>query len=322
MASAPPPTYETALLGATLSSFVYEYRGEMKLEGDVIGTLEGLMRRALVDPNSVPTIDPTTAAAIVSEKEKGWIELVEYIEPCGGAPFQDTECAVFVAHRQKLVVVAFRGTESRADWLTNAQFWHGAIGDLSDDVNSKVHKGFHIAYFCGQVKERVEAAVLKQYNRLSKAGEVWGVLTTGHSLGGALAMLCTYRLAVRDVVGLASQGVPIQMVTFGAPRVGNAAFKAELEESPARLVRVINDKDVVPRIPRRWTFFGLLPYRHAGPFVMFDETGSATAYRADEVRKLGPGTSKEDHRISTADQDGNAYLNKLEALGSGGWPGA
>ena len=60
---------------------------------------------------------------------------------------------------------------------------------------------------------------------------------TGHSLGGALALLAT-RLTAPDVTGAC--------YTFGAPRIGNyECFR--FIKTP--VYRVVNSSDVVPRVP-------------------------------------------------------------------------
>ena len=59
---------------------------------------------------------------------------------------------------------------------------------------------------------------------------------TGHSLGGALATLCGARLAVA-----LGQCVPVRVINFGSPRVGDARFKRHVEALPnLSVVRVVN----------------------------------------------------------------------------------
>lgn len=54
-------------------------------------------------------------------------------------------------------------------------------------------------------------------------------------------------------------------ISFGAPRTGNSAFAQALERrSAVHCVRVVNDGDIVPRVPPPfWPF----SYRHAGEFM-------------------------------------------------------
>jgi hypothetical protein len=77
---------------------------------------------------------------------------------------------------------------------------------------------------------------------------------TGHSLGGALASLAQWRLT--------NQGRNVQAcITFGEPRVGDAAW-ASANQLPH--CRVVHDCDPVPRVP----FWPL--YHHIGHMVWFD----------------------------------------------------
>ncbi|XP_066310867.1 phospholipase A1-Igamma1, chloroplastic-like [Miscanthus floridulus] len=69
------------------------------------------------------------------------------------------------------------------------------------------------------------------------------VTVTGHSLGGALAMLATRDAAV------AHPDVHVSAVTFGAPRVGNRAFYDGVTSRDVRALRVVVRHDVVPSVP-------------------------------------------------------------------------
>ena len=78
--------------------------------------------------------------------------------------------------------------------------------------------------------------------RRSRAKErpLW---VTGHSLGGALALLAAWRfqrnfLAVHEIV------------TFGAPMIGNeAAAKAFEQEFSGKIFRFVDLEDLVPHLP-------------------------------------------------------------------------
>jgi triacylglycerol lipase len=78
---------------------------------------------------------------------------------------------------------------------------------------------------------------------------------TGHSLGGALAMLCAHGW----------DGAVEGVYTFGQPRAGDAAFRNEYNERlGAATFRVVHGDDIVPRVP--W-----VPghYYHAGHEVFY-----------------------------------------------------
>jgi hypothetical protein len=65
----------------------------------------------------------------------------------------------------------------------------------------------------------------------------------GHSLGGALALMAAWRLE--------RQALPVhQVYTFGAPMIGNKAAAAAFDKQfQGRIFRVVNVKDLVPKLP-------------------------------------------------------------------------
>ena len=74
----------------------------------------------------------------------------------------------------------------------------------------------------------------------TKERPVW---ITGHSLGGALALLAAWRLQ-RSFVSIQ------EIVTFGAPMIGNdAAAKAFEQEFTGKIYRFVDLEDIVPLLP-------------------------------------------------------------------------
>jgi pimeloyl-ACP methyl ester carboxylesterase len=158
----------------------------------------------------------------------------------------------FVAANDRLVVVAFRGTEPKKlqDWLTdvNAVLIRGPFG-------GRVHAGFYLAL------ESVWKDLLKALRESQTRGQsLW---FTGHSLGGALASLAVARL--RDEFDRPVHG----LYTFGQPRVGDRIFeRAYNQDNRSRSFRFVNNNDVVTRVPTR-----LMGYSHIGTFLYFDHQG-------------------------------------------------
>ena len=116
------------------------------------------------------------------------------------AETQGFVCRRSAANEPPYVVVAFRGTEKKvSDWLTDA--------DCKPDVDGqrKVHRGFLKALTDNQdssdrtVKDIVESA-LQSAEAQDENGRPLPVFITGHSLGGALALLTTV-LVAPDVNG-------------------------------------------------------------------------------------------------------------------------
>ena len=147
------------------------------------------------------------------------------------------------------VVVAFRGTESATTLdglkdilLTDAMNLlvvpEGRLGhDLSAaGVGARFHKGFVDAI--AEIWEPLVAAVEAELKANDRP--LW---ITGHSLGGALALLAAWLFKRRFV--------PVHEVcTFGAPRIGNREACAAFDrEFAGRIFRYVNGRDPVPKLP-------------------------------------------------------------------------
>lgn len=147
------------------------------------------------------------------------------------------------------VVCAFRGTEAPTsidglkDWfLADAMNLlvvpEGRLGtDLAAaGVDARFHKGFvdALAAIWPQVQEAVEAEIKKEDRPL------W---LTGHSLGGALALLATW-MCDRRTINVH------QVYTYGAPMIGNKVAAAAFDKAfPEKIFRFVNLTDPVPMLP-------------------------------------------------------------------------
>jgi len=162
--------------------------------------------------------------------------------------FNVANSAAHVLVGDNVVVVAFRGTEftSIADWKTDAY-----IRFFEDPDLGNLHTGFHKAY--EDVRNEVENVL-----RGSEGKAVW---VTGHSLGGAMAVICAARIQQQ---GLGSPSI----ITFGQPRVGDKTVAKWLDRKfPNSYQRFVNDNDIVARLPySNWLF----PYSDAGRFIHLD----------------------------------------------------
>ncbi|KAM5587570.1 phospholipase A1-Igamma1, chloroplastic [Rosa sericea] len=146
------------------------------------------------------------------------------------------------------IAVAWRGTVAPSEWYEDLQRKLEPIGDL----DAKVEHGFLGIYKSKSVKTRynklsASEQVMKEVTRLvefyKSKGEEVSLTITGHSLGGALALLNAYE-AAKSIPGL-----PISVISFGAPRVGNNAFRDELNQIGVKTLRVVVKQDVVPKMP-------------------------------------------------------------------------
>jgi hypothetical protein len=147
------------------------------------------------------------------------------------------------------IVVAFRGTEAPTsveglkDWLLTDALNLLVVpeGRLGTDfaaagVGAKFHQGFINAI--GDIWEPVYQAVDAEMKKSERP--LW---ITGHSLGGALALLAAW-LFNRKFVAVH------QIYTFGAPRIGNAdASQAINQAFPKKIYRYVNGPDPIPQLP-------------------------------------------------------------------------
>jgi len=156
---------------------------------------------------------------------------------------------VYVAENDQAIVVAFRGSEAPTtldglkDWLlTNANNYlilpEGQSGTdfAAAGVGARFHRGFLDAL------EMIWALLSAAVDQAVKAKErpLW---VTGHSLGGALALLAAWRLQ-RNFLAVH------EIITFGAPMIGNdAASKAFEQEFSGKIYRYVDLEDLVPHLP-------------------------------------------------------------------------
>ena len=152
------------------------------------------------------------------------------------------------------MVVAFRGTQSVASVVQDLRF----IRERTPDGG--LHGGFAAGY--ASLHDDLVTRL-----RRSRARRVW---LTGHSLGGALAVVAADRLADagHDVAGV---------VTFGQPRVCLGDLASSLgPRLHRRYLAWVNDGDVVPKL--------VLPYVHFGWRLSYD--GDSVSRRDMSTRTL------------------------------------
>ncbi len=140
------------------------------------------------------------------------------------------------------LIVAFKGSDPLvvANWITDA--------DALPNVDG-VHSGF---------AEAVDAIWVKLEVMMRKHGSR-KVFFTGHSLGGALAVVAAQRVE-------AKLGVEVDaVVTFGAPRVASGLFATRYGHLQRRTLRFIHGQDIVPAVPPENA-----GYIHVGRYVRCD----------------------------------------------------
>ena len=137
-----------------------------------------------------------------------------------------------------LLMIGFRGskiaTNAEANdvniqnWTNNLNCAHVDFSDMLDNGalngrfhGGKIHQGIWKEY------RALKAFVYRQVNIFSSnPDKPLQVLIVGHSLGGALAILCAADLWLNTAI----KANQISLVTFGSPRVGNRVFATWFDE--------------------------------------------------------------------------------------------
>ncbi|WP_369417948.1 lipase family protein [Cohnella mopanensis] len=143
-----------------------------------------------------------------------------------------TEKFGFILQSDSHVIVAFRGTSTTTDWISDAMA--SQVKFKSVPNTGLTHRGFSNIYYSAR------ESILTVLDGLSADKTLY---VTGHSLGGALATLCALDVAVNSPFTF-----PI-VYTFGSPRVGDPKFTNAYGETVDESFRVQNRYDVVTHLP-------------------------------------------------------------------------
>ncbi|KAI0731001.1 lipase [Earliella scabrosa] len=123
----------------------------------------------------------------------------------------------------------------------------------------EAHRGFATAH------SRSAPAILQAVQRAITTFGTRNVLLTGHSLGGAIALLHSVYLPLHI------SGLKITYVGYGLPRVGNQAFAKYIDAHAAiaSVTHVNNKEDLVPILPGRF-----LGYHHPSGEIHIQDSGA------------------------------------------------
>ncbi|CAN4077343.1 unnamed protein product [Withania somnifera] len=149
------------------------------------------------------------------------------------------------------IVIALRGTATCLEWGEN---FRDLLVKIPAETEVESHEG-QAKVECGflslfqttgvNVPSLAESVVNEVQSLIEQyKGESLSITVTGHSLGAALALL------VADEVSTCAPDVPpVAVFSFGGPRVGNRSFVDRLNSKNVKVLRIVNNQDVITRVP-------------------------------------------------------------------------
>lgn len=144
------------------------------------------------------------------------------------------------------IVIALRGTSTCMEWAENFRAQLDQIPE-SDDPTQRVERGFlslhktrgaHVPSLAESVVEEVQR-LIEMYK-----GEPLSITITGHSLGAALSLL-----VADEISSCAPHVLPVAVFSFGGPRVGNKGFVERLNKKNVKVLRIVNNQDLITKVP-------------------------------------------------------------------------
>uniref|UniRef100_A0A0E0NV07 Fungal lipase-type domain-containing protein n=1 Tax=Oryza rufipogon TaxID=4529 RepID=A0A0E0NV07_ORYRU len=166
---------------------------------------------------------------------------------------------VGVDHNLNAIIVSIRGTQENS-----VQNW----------IKDMLWKQSDLIY-----PDMPDAKARKLYGDIS-------IIVTGHSMGGALASFCALDLAITH------GGNNVYLMTFGQPRVGNAAFASYFAKYVPNTIRVTHEHDIVPHLPPYFFIFPDQTYHHFPTEVWEHEVDGSTVYQVCDGSGEDPDCSR------------------------------
>ena len=222
----------------------------------------------------------------------------------------------------RVVILSYRGTEpgNFGSWIADADM--GSASMKLGDEKLRVHRGFY---------RNVRATRIQVVEELTKAARGQSLLdgrqldhpmqalyVTGHSLGGAMAVLFALSLASDDLADRLRA-----VYTFGQPLTVGEPLPEGARGIAAKVFRHVNARDVIPALPARaWgrlTHFGN-EYRCVdGQWTRAEEPiaqlSSMRGIPRSLFAMLDTATRKKPSRYTMADPPPHEYIAALRPPG-------
>lgn len=186
-----------------------------------------------------------------------------------------TSTNLIVMSNESVIVVIFRGSEVRGgfrnakkDWLlTDAKC---KMIEVPEFNNTFLHSGFWKSY------SSIEDTLIKTIHEHQTNHQK--IFITGHSLGGALAVLAALDFSLHQLQ-------PFGVYTYANPRVGSERFAEFYEQQNIPTFRYVNKNDIVPMLPPTKCFHRMFcPEKDKGVCGRYEHVGTTyNITRSDSI---------------------------------------
>ena len=171
---------------------------------------------------------------------------------------------VAVDRSRSLTILAFRGSKSLRNYITDGDF-----PSVPTDICSgcTVDQGFYNSWL------EARSGVLNALNSAAAANPSYRVVVVGHSLGGAIAAIAAAEIR--------NSGTASELYTYGQPRIGGSAVSNYItNQNKGGNFRITHYDDPVPRLPPL-----VLGYVHISP-EFYISTGNEVPVTANDITEL------------------------------------
>ncbi|EXJ92291.1 hypothetical protein A1O3_00841 [Capronia epimyces CBS 606.96] len=209
---------------------------------DTFSLYEQYSAAAYCADNNVPSSNGTAITCVAGNCPQVQADGAESVIEFQNIGSGDATGFVALDHTTQQIIISFRGSQSLQNFVADAEF---PLSPSTICTGCEVHTGFLDSWT--SVKSLVQGAVETARTTYPS----YGVVSTGHSLGAALATL-----AAAD---LRNGGYGVSLYTYGSPMVGNIALATFITAQDANF-RITHANDLVPKLPG----YGL-GYAHVSP---------------------------------------------------------
>ena len=184
--------------------------------------------------------------AMASYSDNSTVENLDIVKKYNN---RQTGVQYFIGRKDDKLVICFRGSDELSDWMNDFKFFKKIVPYGNSKTKIRIHTGFYDLY--QTIRNDIKNFIFNEIHRSKNS--VKNIDIIGHSLGSSLSLLCGIDLQFNY------PEIHYTIITFGSPRVGNAAFVKSYNKRLKKTLRIENGNDIVTKLP-----FKFLGYKHVG----------------------------------------------------------